>query len=512
MIRLWWKFLKQEELVPHNLYMDRYTGVIDLYEYLRPDFSLKSDDNPGELGPCVLIDEGDKISFSIHIVSLVLRKLASFQVDYSCISEYYGSPLEFDLSNQDYLRDDQYEFMKIILSKYSGLIQLPTGYGKNTMITYMINKYLGSGNILIMAPISSVLSEIKVRCEAYGIEVSEDFDKRVSMMNPIGFLNSNKKDLFRVKEWLDDVSLIIIDESENINESLRVVLEDYCYNHKYIYGTSASAEKYNGTDLTNLTRFNKLSYATYSLIHYIGLGAVYKKSDKGMIISVAETKFPKEPYNPYWNQEKVFNCAMKAAIESDLPTRYIKYILPYTDGVLLVPVKSGKQGRLIYDNLVKEGIISCYWDAGTIDTNAIITTPLTDPSTLPPPKLKKDGTPRKVQTGQLDPTKINNTEELKVAINTNIIKVLIGLPVSYKGFDAKNISDVMMMVGSQYNTVAQIAGRAERYTTNTGKEFTVWLLKPSNESDCPINLACHYSRVKHLKNSHIHVLNNNDFK
>lgn len=510
-IRLKWKYINKES-IPHYLYIDRYYNEIDLYEYLRPSFSLKNQDNPTLLGECVLMDEGNLISFSIRIASLVLRRLSNFKIDYSCIYEFYNNP-EFDLSspiiydnapeNFKNLRDEQYYYAKQILNKYSGLIQLPTGYGKNTMIAYFINKFRGSGNILIMAPISSILTEIKVRCKTYGIEVCTDFSSRVCMINPTAFMNSNKTESVLAKDWMSKVSMILIDESENINNSIRDVLEIYAINHKYIYGFSASAEKYLGTNLTQLDNLNKISLDTYTLLHYIGPGSVFKKSDKRMIISIAETKFKKEIYNPYWNNEKSFNHAMKLLLESDLPVEYVNHILPMTKGVLFVPVKSHKQGMNIYDKLINLGIKSCYWDAGTIITNIDIEEPLTDPSTLPPPKLKKNGEPKKIQTGLLDPKKINNSEELKLVINSGMIQVLISSQISYRGFDANNISDVMLMVGSQYNTVAQIAGRAERY----GDDFTIWLLKPENEMECPINIACHYARLKHLKNSHDHIIN-----
>ena len=83
-------------------------------------------------------NEEQKVSFPFQGVRAISQILKSMdcEVDTSELKTKIGAPVYEDLG-QKYLRPEQYEFLKLAMKFWSGVLSLPTAYGKNVMIVYL---------------------------------------------------------------------------------------------------------------------------------------------------------------------------------------------------------------------------------------------------------------------------------------------------------------------------------------------------------------------------------------
>lgn len=377
---------------------------------------------------------------SINENTKELLSLKNLVTDKSCI----------DVSKQDFLRDEQWEFMKKISSRPFGIIQLHTGYGKNVMISYIEKHFTGKGNILVMAPAKSILEEIEARAKEFGVKINPN---KIRSLHAAGFMNSKN---ITDKDWLDfleNVELILVDESENVPSTMNSLITKYCKNHKYIYGFSATADRYNNKMLSykNLgTSIKNLHPETASLMYYFGTMLVYKSATKVVNILQAYLPLPPEPTLFPWQQKQAVPIAVENVIKSPALTKYFNYIRTESKNrIIFIPVKTKDQGYYLLDYMEKANIRAVFWSGDGIDSTK---------------NIKK----LKIKT---------YTSDLKPAANDHKLDVIIGTKVAFKGIDIKAITDILLVIGTDASVVNQIIGRAYR----AEEDIRLWLLYNAND-------------------------------
>lgn len=409
---------------------------------------------------------------TIRTVSLLLKS-SGFEVDSSELLAKYGKPLFMDLG-QLFLRDEQYEYMKKVMNYFSGLLTLPTGFGKNTMIVYLIQASLHRrGNILIMAPTYSIVEEIISRCEQYNVQVSKDYNvtSKVWAVNPVGLVNSKRLENPEIVQWLQDCTMLIMDECQEVNNSQETLITEYLPKCIYKYGTSASSDKFTGLNLTSFTNLSKINPETFRILKYFGPAIVYKAPQRK--IRVVDTIVPFGNYRNVWSYDKCINhlCHhrlmpryIEKCIEDNNKDEKSAIIFPFTNRAHV--------SHLLEDrSLYKYHLIM--WTATGIKHNRDL------------PEEKGAG-----------------LERVKELINSHEVDLMFCTSVGFKGVDVSGFRSVIFMTSSSYGMVTQILGRAFRYK---GKGLVnVYIARC--EGDNPLYNASYWKRRKMLLDNNEHIL------
>lgn len=436
-------------------------------------------------------------TFSVHMIAYIsyVFNQCNIKYDFKRICDLYAFTPEFDVSKPDFLRPHQYQVAKKLASKVGGIVVCYTGWGKNTLITYLLKHYKGEGNILIMGPTLSVLDEIKARAEKYGII----FGNRIKCIHPTGFMNSNYKDDIECIEWLKEVSLILVDEIENVPSSMESIFREYCINYKYIYGFSATPCRSEHVELT-WGKFDmlKLHQDTINVLYYFGQCLAFHESSKGVTVNKIYGTIPPEYSNPYKSDFTNYSNAVDNAIMSKDVIKYIQYIKSlYPDNVLFIPVKTNKQGmhlfRLLTNNYKDpdKNYSTVFWSGSGFS-------------------ISEDLSEKNEKGKEF----ISNYDNLKVRVDEKKVKILIATSVGYRGCDFQTVTDILLIIGTSNAIVNQIVGRGMR----SEEELRVWMLynkvdknidwrtSPS-EMSTPIFNATNGSRLKQIKSAHTIVVN-----
>ena len=471
------------ELVSHNhiefeVYLDEksYNKITEWFPY--------DEDDKYYLGHTYDY-ETNIATFSTSLVRYIWDIFSSYNINTESLKQlikYNKNKIPLDVSNDEVgsgkLKPIQYECVKSIANNNSGLIQAETGFGKNVMITYIITHYLGKGNILIIAPTISILDEIKQRAKLFNVEFDES---KIRAVHAAGFMNSKYKD---TKEWtsfMKKVELILIDESENITSSIESILRNYTINYKYIFGFSATANKYIEMKLdydTIYNNFYQLGKETVSLLYFLGLSVFYHVSDKPINIIKYWDYIEPEQELPYWQQKREVLIAEENAFKSDGYINAIKYIRQaYPDKILFIPVRYKKYGKMLIDIFADDKV--AFWDASGIITSK---------------GYGKD---------------IADYAQLKEEMDSHKLNILAGTSVAYRGVDFKYITDTLLLLGANNSLVNQCLGRCLRTTD----DVRVWLLfnkadkyidfrKQADQLSTPIFDGLNGSKIKKIKLAH----------
>jgi len=471
------------KLISHNhiefeVYLDQkyYDKIVEWFPY-------NEDEN------CYLGHKYDSkkhiATFSTSLVRYIWDMFCNFNIpnnELTTLLSYTNNKIPLDVSDDKVgtgkLKPIQYECVKNIAKNNSGLIQAETGFGKNVIITYIITHYRGKGNILIIAPTISILNEIKQRAKLFDVEFDEE---RVRAVHAAGFVNSKYKNNKEWTSFMKDVELILIDESENITSSIEIILREHTVNYKYIFGFSATANKYEEMKLDYNTVYNKfyeLEIETVSLLYFLGYSIFYHISDKPInIIKYWDYIEPEQPL-PYWQQKREVLIAEENAFKSEGYINAIKYIRKaYPDKILFVPVRYKKYGKMLIDIFADDKV--AFWDASGIITSK---------------GYGKD---------------IADYAQLKEEMDSHKINILAGTSVAYRGVDFKYITDTLLLLGANNSLVNQCLGRCLRTTD----DVRVWLLynksdkyvdyrKQADQLSTPIFDALNGSKIKKIKLAH----------
>ena len=393
----------------------------------------------------------------IRTISQILKDMG-IEVDASELNEKLGPPIYSDLG-QMFLRPEQYEFLKKAMRLWSGVLSLPTAYGKNVMIVYLcMCSEIRNKNILICAPSYSIVDEIKQRFERYGIPISTDMSEssKIWAINPVGFMA--RKDIDKYQSWLDNVDMLIVDECDTVTNSLEDLIVDRLPNAKIHLGFSATVDKLNGANLTKIRNFNSLRSETAKILKYLGPAIGHKTPSK--VIRIVESDIAFGNYNNLWSYDKCVNQVwhsprmvpyLKACIEDN--NRYARstILIPFTN--------RGHVAYLLLEPKLKKYSIAM-WTAGGIRFN------------------DREEEPN------------SGLERVKELVNHHEIDVLLTTSVGFKGVDITELKSVMFITGSSYGSVTQILGRVFRYQGDGCP--TVYL--PRNISENPLYNKAYRSR------------------
>lgn len=440
-------------------------------------FSLKDGSNVlySDLYNCSLTSDTGVSHYAfpfatIRLITKFLQK-SSIQFDTSNLVHSVGTP-QFEDLGQDFLRDEQYSFIKKVMTKFQGILQLPTGYGKNTMMVYLIKASLvREGNILITAPSYSIVNEISERCSKYGITVNSDFDttSKIWAINPKGMINSNRVNNPEICSWLENVTTIFMDECQEINASQQTLMEKFLYKCKYRYGFSATADKFTGLDLTTLEDLSSVNPETFKIMQYFGPAIVYKPPQRK--VRVVETPIYFGDYKNFYSFDR---CVGQVA-NSDKMMKYYRQCIQDNNRVkrstIFVPFTNRNHVmKAMSDPLLKDFHL-IMWTADSIKHNNGI----------------------EDEHGDL-------LNKMKVYINNHLVDLVFASSVAFKGVDFTELKSVLFITTSSFGLVTQILGRIFRYA---GDDYpTVYL--PKNLSNNPLfNSSYNKRREQILKNDHI---------
>jgi len=422
----------------------------------------------------IALSEGSSTTYhyplsSVRTISRILGKLG-IEVDFKELFQKVGKPIFEDIGQQ-YLYPEQYEYMKQVMKYWSGCIGTPTGSGKGTMITYLCQASLiRNKKIVICAPTYSIVEELKMRLDKYNIKSSSEFEEdcRVWVVNPAGLMARHKKDEY--KSWLEDVDMVIVDESDAITDSLERFIVEFLPNCKYFYGFSATLEKRKGLDFTGIDSFKNILSTAARILIYIGLGIVYKPPTKK--IRVVITPLQTGDYQNYWSYAR---CVIKITKSTYFPL-YLRMCIRDNNKIkrspILFPYTDIKQIEHLMTNEILKPYTIAIWSASGIRYN---------------------NRPEEKGVG------LERVKEICDSDNCDI-DVLCCTSVGFKGVDIVSLKSVLFITGSSYGIITQILGRIFRYKGT--EPLTVYL--PENISVNPLWNAAYEKRKECiLKNDHI---------
>jgi superfamily II DNA or RNA helicase len=376
-----------------------------------------------------------------------------------------------DYSSSKFLREDQYEILSNhVLPFYHGTVNLDTGFGKTTMIVYIAQSYVGSGNILILCGNYNVVDEIKSRLGRYDTNMDN-----VKVINQVAFMSSNRSKDPEYDEWFSKVELIIIDECDNMTPSLYQIMNK-CSNARMTYGLSANVNKYTG-EATDYKSISKINYEVARIVDRVGFSLYNHCSFMSLSLNIYKTSrinpepdYLKYSKSPYYKIQK----SLDSLFNSKILYQFIEdKVLKEKDHTLFIAIRFNHHGKKLYDHFKNKNLSVILW-TGTYGI-----------------------------THNKSDHKLNMTE-LKELVHDDKIDLMIASSVAYKGIDMSKLSDLLFLVGSQFGIVNQIAGRIMRYISPT-----IWMLQ-STHNKCPIYNISHYSRIKRLKSNHDCTINTYD--
>lgn len=401
---------------------------------------------------------------SIRIVTKILKSLG-LDVDMSNLKDVFSKP-DFNDLGKLFLRDEQYLFMKQVFKYFNGVLQLPTGYGKNVMMVYYIMASIHrSGNIIIFAPTYSLVAETKDRCAKYNIEIDSEYklESKVWIVNPIGLLNSSRIDNPDILTWLSKVTTIIIDESDAVPSSTSTLIDKYMPKSLYRLGMSATADKLTGLDLTSFKNLNRISDDTLRVLLYLGPAIVYKEPARK--IRIVTTPLYCGDYRNFYSYDKCVNQVTHSTVFVPYVKTCIKDNNKIKRATILLPFANRSHvSHLLTDIRLQEFRIAM-WTADEIIFN--------------------DGTVKKNPELQY----------VKDLVNNQQLDMLMCSSVGFKGVDIIGLKSVMFISSSSFGQTTQILGRIFRYQ---GDELpTVYILE--NLSCNPLFNAARKKRFEYLR-------------
>lgn len=404
-------------------------------------------------------NEEQKVSFPFQGVRAISQILKSMdcEVDTSELKAKIGAPVYEDLG-QKYLRPEQYEFLKLAMKFWSGVLSLPTAYGKNVMIVYLCEcSKIRNKNILICAPTYSIVDEIKERFKKYGHTVSSDFDKNCNIwvINPVGFMaRKNTEDL---QDWLDQVDMLLVDECDTVTPSLEELISRLP-NARIHLGFSATVDKLNGSNLTKTSNWNNLRMETCKILMNFGPAIVHKLPSK--VIRVVESDIRFGNYKNLWSYDKCVSQVWHSSKTVPYIRKCIEDNNRWGRSTILAPFTNRQHVEFLLNSPALSKFTIVMWTAEGLKFN--------------------NGVEEKGA----------GLERVKELVNKHEVDLLLATSVGFKGVDITELKSVLFMTGSSYGSVTQILGRVFRYQGDGLP--TVYL--PHNISENPLYNKAYKSR------------------
>lgn len=395
--------------------------------------------------------ENDKFIFNYALINVIINFAESLNeyLDLSEIYSYYSTPQDnFDISDKQFLRDDQYEIVKNnITTRFRGIVQKSTGFGKGEVIVYLAKNYIGKGNKLVLTNNNQVAKELQDRFHKYGVKLK---DNKILVINPTSFMVSNKSKDPDYLEYFKNVDLILIDEFESFTKSIYELMK-LLPNYKYVYTFSASPEKLRGRDLTDASLLD-LNYDAIKVLKFAGMAVCYSGTVKPVEInlvraSISKFQFPKFISN--LNDQGKLVMQQKFSQTHLFKHKLIynvldKIVLPNKKNILFIPYRFIEHGDKLFNYYKNSNYKVIQWDGSKIRSNI----------------------PGKEKLTQSD---------IKSLSLSNSFDILLASKVADRGIDLRYMNDIFMFIHSQYNNVIQVIGRCSRESlTSTAY---VWMIE-----------------------------------
>lgn len=472
------------DIVPHNQVYYKVARTPELFEKLDEYFTIHqkefdAKENASKKVPVKIIKADDEfiyipIPYLNYVVSYLFGCGIMTSIDTITPPDLPNFNTTDDWIEKFSAREGQIELWNEICNSRRGVIQTFTGFGKSLFIVACASMYAGPGNILITAPFNSIGEELMLRFHALGLSVSLGINpkNKINIINATGFANSNAYDDPKVCEWLNHVDMFLIDECENITESLSKIFLQKLNNLKYVYGFSASPDKIDGTKLAaNTTSLFNLNESSYLVTSYVGFNLMYKKSDKKTDLHIISATFGSKRL-PFRNTSMEYRLSIKNVTTHENFIRCLKFILERKREILFIPVAEVANGERIYEIVKKLGYDPILWHSGCV----------------------------KSEHG------LRSYAEIKKYCANNKVDVLIATVVAYLGVDLHQLSDILLVHGSNYSRVIQPIGRCFRHD-----HPSIWLLREMVEKKNSFYVHCYYRRLALIKKAYQYQLFNHSY-
>ena len=404
---------------------------------------------------------------------------SGYLLDYKSVPNLDSVEGEFDIDDSwyDFFRADQIENLEAIIAHPHGVAQLPTGYGKTEFIMAIAHAYKGSGNVLILVPNNGIREEIMFRAAEKNIQVSQGIDPKtkICVINPVGYCSSKASELQANIDWFGNVDLVLIDESDNINDSTMKVL-NWSTKYKHIIGFSATPDKFDGK-LLRTNDLRQFTVAPYLVLKYIGPSIVYSKFTRSVIfnefLGLYGTKRcpPKLDYLAY-------GISLRNVIyHEQFLDKELPYMVKNKNKILFIPVQCWKHAETIHAKLVQQGYHPVSWRSGYVNSSI--------------PGIKSYTDIKNYARHQYEDDSITK------------IDVILATSVGFIGINIPEITDVYLYIGTQVKTVCQPAGRAFRGTHTP----TIWCSKETRSGANDFFQRCTWRREAIIKKSYKIIYN-----
>lgn len=351
--------------------------------------------------------------------------------------------------------DYQISDFNTLMLEPSGILEVFTSYGKTEMIL-AIADHLKDKKVLICVPDNTILNEIHIRGKRYGVDVGiNDWSNNINVINVVGFMNSSKLN-DESKKWLSEVDTVIVDECHHLTSNSFTNLYNLLDNVNRAYGLSASVDPYKGWLLTSGNY--SLQEIGVKLAKIIGLSGSVRISRKHDIpVYINKIWYPladKTDSRSAETWQEAFDCT----VISDSLAKLIKIVLDDNPEInFYIPINKKESGKILYDNLYKEGINGVYWVSNELYVdNQLI-------------------------------TGVDELEYIKNLMITNPRRFIISTRL--EGFDVYNLKGVIPLMGTSHRLVLQPVGRAAR-----SDKVLIILIYDSNS---PISI--HQSKLRYQK-------------
>jgi hypothetical protein len=342
------------------------------------------------------------------------------------------------------LRDDQKEDVLMLTKSYGGLAAQHTGFGKTLCLLSIVDCL--PERSLILVPSSGILSEVQQRGSEFGIYIPHyEWENKIEIVNPIGFLRSKEVKKPHVQAWLKEVINVFTDEAHHLQATSWNELFRYLPNIIRSYGFSASPDSKDGKHLTPAEiEIRNLGYKSAKIIGLSGSTRVRRRSKTKVTLVDVYTEITPSYSPTVENWQESLDVMLKrpecARIIAEVMRKFpnIKFY---------IPIHKIDSGRSLFKNILKCGVRGIFWQAGVVYNGG----------------------------SEVKTTGNDELSYVKTIVKRRSCRFLMTTSVAYEGIDIPNLSGIIPLTGKSYRMVMQPAGRSAR-----GKELTYVLIHDNN--------------------------------